>query len=109
MYKQIAAYAAALIVQPGKFTRAIQQDGVVYGISRQGKYMYDDLHMADQLSILGAMRAGCLALDNDLKSYNYLDKAVKRAILSLYPDSTMKAVDLDAHKAYTVLIAVAKG
>ena len=106
MYKQAAAYAAGLLSRPGVFTPMTRNGELVWAVGRAGNLLYNDLHMAYQLSLLGAMRAGADFLGTDSRTYGSLDRAVRRTVSILYP--SMQIQDLDAQQAIAVLRAVAK-
>ena len=109
MYKSIAAYAAAMVAQPGKYMPATQgEDNIpVWGITAQGEQTYTNLERAHKVSILGAIRAGHDALGGGQRAYNTLDKAIRHTITMIYPSKTILTLDRD--EAAHVLIVVARG
>lgn len=109
MYKSIAAYAAAMVAQPGKYMPATMGDDKlpVWGITAQGGQTYTNLERAHKISILGAIRAGHDALGGGSRSYNTVDKAIRHAIEVLYPEKDILTLEKD--EALTVLLSVARG
>lgn len=107
MYKSIAAYAAALIAQPSRFTPAVLNGVMIWGIDTRGCQIYNNLTTAYKVSILGAIRAGHDALGGGNRAYNSVDKAVRHTISILYPDQDILTIDKE--QAIKVLLTVARG
>lgn len=109
MYRSIAAYAAAIVAQPGKYMPATMgEDNMpVWGITSQGGQTYTNLDRAHKISILGALRAGHDALGGGNRAYNTVDKAIRHAITVLYPEKNILTLDKD--EAIKVLLSVARG
>lgn len=106
MYKQMAAYAIAIIRDERSFIPATIDGNPVWGIGKSGAYMYSNLAYADRLSILGAMRAAQEEFQgSDSRAYNTLDRYVRHYARELYGKSI---TDLDHIECLEVLRIVAK-
>ena len=109
MYKQLAAYSAALIATEQKYIPlfALGSDSPIWGLTRDGQPMYRLLRSAHKLSIVGAMRCANDELLAGTKAYNNLDRLVRHTALTLYGRQYLS--DLSWSEAYSVLITVARG
>jgi hypothetical protein len=109
MYKQLAAFAAALIVSPERYVPvfAIGNEIPVWGLSKTGEQCYSKLVRAHKLSILGAMRAASENIGGGSRAYNPLDREARRVAFDRY--GADKLADLDHELAVQVLLTIAKG
>lgn len=106
MYKQMAAYAIAIIRNERSFIPAIIDGSPVWGVDKGGKYIYSNLAYADRLSILGAMRAAQEEFDGSgSRAYNTLDRYVRHYAQDVYRKS---ATELDHVECLEVFRIVAK-
>src|SRR6476660_198582 len=107
MYKQMAAFAAALIAKPDRYIPvfAFSDGAPTWAITDTGRQCYSNLATAaHKLSILGAMRAASESLGGS-RAYNTLDREVRRIAFETY--GATKLCDLDHELSVKILLAVA--
>lgn len=106
MYKQLAAYAAALIRKPETFVVAVNGEDVVWGLRKDGKPAYAIQDM-DKISILGAIRGAneVLCAYDSRKALNSLYRAVELVGRRRYG---VKYTEADHRTAVAILEFVAR-